>query len=351
MALSRGSKVFLVVLLLVGLAAGAGITWLFATAETDAAAAEGEVVEVEVPEGAGATTVAEVLEREGVIRSGLAFRLFARFDERASRLQPGAYELRVGMSSDEILEILAEGPPPPPSYRVTIAEGLTVDQTLSRLAEASPFTEEELEDALAGVALPDWVPVDDLPEGADPFEGLLFPDTYEFLEETDAQEVLARLVSQADGVISDIEPPEGFSPYEVLIIASLIERETRLVEEQEVVSSVIHNRLARPMRLQIDATVQYARGEHTDRLLYEDLDVESPWNTYQVEGLPPTPIAAAGRSAIEAAANPADTDYLFYVVNDLDTGAHAFAETQEEHDRNVAEFRRKREEAEGEDGG
>jgi UPF0755 protein len=347
-ALSSGSKAFLVVLVLFAGASAAAVWWLFSPGQSDAERVEGEIVLVEVPEGAVASTVAELLEQEGVIRSAAAFRLAARLDERANRLQPGVYELRAGMSTDEILAVLSETPEPAETFRVTIPEGLTVAQILDRLAAASPHSEEAFEAAFTAVALPEWVP-DDLPDGADHFEGLLFPDTYEFLAESDPQDIVARLVHQTDIILSEVDPPEGFSRYEILIIASLIEREVRLREEQEIVSSVIHNRLARPMRLQIDATVQYARGEHTDRVLFSDLEIESEWNTYQRDGLPPTPIATAGRSAIHAAANPADTDYYYYVVNDLETGAHAFAETQAEHERNVAEFRRLRAEAEARD--
>lgn len=344
MALSRGSKGFLVVLVLAGLLAGGLVVWLNA-APADSGAEEGTPVTVEVPEGADASTVGEQLQDAGVIRSAFAFRLAARFDERANRLRPGSYELAVGMETDEILERLSAVPEAAETFTVTIPEGYTVGQTLERVAEAGPHSVETLQAALDSVELPPWVPVDDLPEGAQVYEGLLFPDTYEFTVVSEPAEIMARLVEQTAIVVDEVDPPEGYSPYEVLIIASLIERETRVRNEQEIISSVIHNRLALPMRLQIDATVQYARGEHTDRVLYEDLEIDSQWNTYQVDGLPPTPIAGAGRSAIAAAANPLDTPYLYYVVSDLETGAHAFAESQAEHEANVAEFRRKRAEA------
>jgi UPF0755 protein len=339
---SRGSKAFLVVLVLLAVGVGAGMSWLSGgTGDSDFV--EGEPVVFEVPEGVGARQVAVLLEEEGVIRSGFAFRLSARDDERASKIRPGVYELRRGMSADEILEILSDAPPAAETFRVTIPEGLTVDQTLDRLAAAGPYDEEELRAALEQVALPAWVP--ELPEEADPFEGLLFPDTYEFTVETAAADVLARLLEQTENILDQVDLPDGFSRYEVLIMASLIERETKVREEQALVSSVIHNRLSRPMRLQIDATVQYARGEHTDRVLFRDLEIASLWNTYQHDGLPPTPISGSGRAAILAAAEPAETDYLFYVVSDLETGEHAFATSAEEHNRNVAEYRRKRDEA------
>jgi UPF0755 protein len=335
---SGSSKAFLAVLVVLAIGVGVGMSFLAGGAGSDFN--EGETVVFEVPEGVGARQVADLLEQEGVIRSGLAFRLSAREDERAGKIRPGVYELTRGMSTDEILDVLSDAPPGAEVFRVTIPEGRTVDQTLDRLAEASPYSRDELRDALAGVALPSWVP--DLPEEADPFEGLLFPDTYEFTVDTPASDVIAKLVQQTENILDQVDLPDGFDRYEVLIIASLIERETRVREEQPVVSSVIHNRLALPMRLQIDATVQYARGEHTDRVLFEDLRIASLWNTYEHDGLPPTPIAGSGRAAILAAADPDDTDFFFYVVDDIEAGTHVFAETAAEHNRNVAEFRRKR---------
>jgi UPF0755 protein len=341
---SGSSKGFLVVLLLLGIGVWQGLSWLNGEpAEDDFR--EGETVVVEIPEGVGASAVGQELADAGVIRSAIAFSLAARGDDRAQRIRPGTYELTRGMSADEILEVLSEAPEGAEVFRVTIPEGLTVDQSLERLADAGPYTEDELRTALSRLSAPDWVPAGELPEDAEPFEGLLFPDTYEFTVDTEAEDVLLALVQQTERVLGEIAIPEGLSRYDVVRIASLIERETRVRDEQPVVSSVIHNRLEQPMRLQIDATVQYARGEHTDRVLFDDLEIASLWNTYQHDGLPPTPIAAAGRGAITAAAQPADTDYLYYVVSDPTTGEHVFAETLAEHNRNVAEYRRIREEA------
>lgn len=342
--MSGSSKGFLVVLVLLGIGVWQGLEWLNSDPVPDDFE-EGETVVFEVPEGVGATQVGRDLADEGIIRSPFSFQLAARGDERAEQIQPGTYELRKGMSADEILELISQAPEAVESFRVTIPEGLTVDQTLDRLVEAGPYDHEQLRAALNELGLPSWVPVHELPEDADPFEGLLFPNTYEFTVETEPVDVLAALVQQTENVLDEVQPPEGYDDYDLLRIASLIERETRVREEQPIVSSVIHNRLELPMRLQIDATVQYARGEHTNRVSFDDLEIASLWNTYQVDGLPPTPIAGAGRSAIEAAAQPADTDYLYYVVSNPETGEHVFAETLDEHNRNVAEYRRARAEA------
>lgn len=301
-----------------------------------------EPVTVEVPQGVGAGGVADLLEERGVIRSARIFKIQARLDDRSSRIRPGTYEFEPGASFDEILTALTEVPEAAPSFRVTIPEGLNVEQTIERIADAenSPLRKKALRRALPKVALPAWVP-SELPEGAEPFEGMLFPSTYDFLLDASAEDVLTELVDQTVTVMERVGVPED-ERYETLIKASLIERETRVRSEQPMVSSVIHNRLEQGMRLQIDATVVYAKGETVNRVLTSDLQIQSPWNTYVVDGLPPTPISGAGESAIEAAANPAESDFLYYVVNDRDTGSHAFAETLEEHNRNVQSYREQR---------
>lgn len=340
MRLSNSSKGFLVVLVVVVVAAGVGAWWLLADA--GAPAGQGELVEFEVPEGVGASQIAAELAEARVIGSEWAFRLTARFDERSGRIQAGTHELRTGMSSDAVLETLSSEPQID-TFRVTIPEGLTVEETLARIAEAGDYDVEQLRAALDEVELPEWVPASQLPDAAQPFEGVLFPETYRFRDDAEPVAVLRRLVQEADTVMQGVQPPSGFTRHQVLTIASLVEREAKLAEEQPTVASVIYNRLAEPMRLQIDATVLYARDGGSGPLTQSDLALQSPWNTYASDGLPPTPIAAPGRRAIRAAANPDDTDYLYYVVNDLDTGSHAFAETKAQHDANVREYRRMRE--------
>lgn len=308
-------------------------------------------VTVVVEEGMGASGVADLLAEEGVIRNATVFKLQARLDDRASRIRPGTYEFEPGASFDEILSVMTAAPEEAPTFTVTIPEGLTIDQTLERIADAegSPFSIKELRKGLAGVALPKWVPAQ-LPEDADPFEGLIFPSTYDLLRKDTAADVLGKLVEQTEIVMDRV----GVRPaqrYEILIKASLIEREARVRSEQPVIASVIDNRVEEPMRLQIDATVVYAKyratGEIVNTVLLDDLELESPWNTYAIDGLPPTPISGSGESAIDAAAHPENTDFLYYVVSDRETGEHAFAETLEEHNANVARYRELRAEEEG----
>jgi UPF0755 protein len=172
------------------------------------------------------------------------------------------------------------------------------------------------------------------------WEGLLFPDTYEFSRSADPEDILQRMASTMEQRVNSIDwtawEALGYTKYQGIVVASLIESEVRVAEERPTVSSVLHNRLADGIRLEIDATVLYALG--TRDVAEFDREVDSPYNTYIASGLPPTPISAPGRASLEAAAAPAATGYYFYVLSDLE-GRHAFAETFEEHQANVNQAR------------
>jgi UPF0755 protein len=291
----------------------------------------GQEVEVVIPTGATGQDIAAILAANGVVSSTTEFELALRASGAASQLKAGTYELVTGMEVSEVVAVLVRGPIAD-TYRVTIREGLRVAEIIQDLSSASGLPPEEFEGALtdgsvttslrtmpAQPALADW-------------EGLLFPDTYEFLRAATAAQVLDRLARTMEQRMAAIDwsglEEAGFDRYQGIIIASLIEAEVRVPEERPLVSSVIRNRLAQGMRLEIDATVLYALGVR-DPASFQS-EVESPYNTYQVDGLPPTPIAAPGRASLEAAARPADTGFLFYVLSDLE-GRHTFTTNLEDH--------------------
>ena len=346
--MSGGSKVFLVVLLLMFGGAFYGIQRFNDGGSQDEASevAAGQPVTVEIPQGSSATAIAEILAAQGVVDSELSLRVLLTQDERSRSIQAGTYDFQTGMASEVVFEALVAGPERPDVFTVTIPEGLTVDQSLQRIADAegSPFTPDELAEALPSVELPEWVPsADELPEGANRYEGMLFPLTYDFRVDAEPEDVLTRLVAQTHEIVGGLQTPRGGGPYDVLTVASLVERETRVGEERPQVAAVIYNRLEFPMRLQIDATVLYAQDETGGTVTLEDLEQESPWNTYTTDGLPPTPIAGAGRASIDAAVNPVESDYRYYVLCNIEEGRHVFASSNPEHNANVAQFRRLRE--------
>ncbi|MGH2710120.1 MAG: endolytic transglycosylase MltG [Actinomycetota bacterium] len=287
-------------------------------------------VAIEIPEGANATDVGELLEDAGVVRSGLAFRLKAGFGGVGESLLAGSYDMRTNMTVDEALSTLQAGPIVE-TVSVTIPEGLELDEIAAEVSGILNVDPAAFEDAATSgeLSLPPY-----LPEGTETAEGFLFPKTYEFSPDAEEEQVIATLLAQFEEEAATLDWSKaqtlGLSPYEVVIVASLIEREARAEEDRAKVSAVIHNRLREGMALQIDATVQYALPEKNRLLTLEDYEYESPYNTYLHPGLPPTPIASPGLASLQAALNPADEDYLYFLVVDPETGAHEFAETYEE---------------------
>ena len=295
------------------------------------ASGESRPVAVQIPEGATTSDIAELLEGKNVIRSGFAFRLAVRVRGLGSSIEAGQYALQTNMRLGEALDILEAGPIPEETFTVTIPEGLRLEQVADRVSDDLGLDGKRfLSAAESGeFALPPY-----LPEGSETVEGFLFPKTYEFVTDVTEDQVIERLLEQFGDEAGTLEWGRaerlGLDPYEVVIVASLIEREARLDEERPKVASVIYNRLREEMLLQIDATVEYALPEHKNRLTYEDYEYPSPYNTYLNPGLPPTPIASPSLASLHAALNPAKTDFLFYLVVDPGTGKHEFAETYQE---------------------
>jgi UPF0755 protein len=333
----------------------------------------------EVPRGASLRAVSEDLAEAGAVSSAMIFRLGTEYADRAGDLRFGSYEIPAGASMDTVLEIVTAGGPS--SFRYAATYVLRIDGTGElRLRERVPGTGEIVE--LAAFSYEDGVPeiYSDLvereqitvyrlaiPEGltswqivqglnradflsgevADiPAEGALAPDTYEVRRGEDRGDILARMQAAQEAILAEVwaERVDGLpiaTPEEALILASIIEKETSVPDERRQVASVFVNRLNRGMRLQTDPTVIYGvtngRGVLGRGIRQSELQDDNPWNTYVIDGLPPTPIANPGRAAIEAAVNPDTTPYIFFVADG--TGGHAFAETLEEHNENVARWR------------
>ncbi len=347
--------------LLVIAAGAAGVWWLDTNVFVDDIE-PGQPVEYEVRRGQTVRSVGEELAEAGVIRSPVRFRLAAEEQGLSQTMQPGRYEFVTGMDNEEAIEVLLAGPLAPPQIRFTVQEGLTVEQTLERLAEqfeaydvadfrAVLDARVEAGSNLPGqLQIPEWVPepgdIED--DEIEPFEGVLFPETYDVVDDASPRDILQRMVDQLnrtlnaipDDVVEAAIEDEERTLYDHLIIASLIERETRVDDERRTIAGVIENRLVEGMRLQIDATVVYAMGGGATQIVtLADLEIEHPHNTYRIDGLPPTPIAGVGAASLRAAFEPEDVPYRFYVLDAACDGTHVFAETADEHDANVAAFR------------
>lgn len=299
----------------------------------------GQPVTVEIPSGSTGQDIGALLAAQGVVRSALEFEVAVRSVDAAQRLQAGTYDMVTLMDPADVVAMLVTGPGPS-VFRITVIEGLRVQEILASLAEDTGHDYSDFEEALLGGAVSTSLrQMPAQPELRD-WEGLLFPDTYEFSRNASPQHILQRLASTMEQRVNSIDwtawEDLGYSVYQGIVVASMIETEVRVEDERPLVSSVIYNRLALGMPLEIDATVLYALD--TRDVSRFDRSVASPYNTYATTGLPPTPIAAPGRASLVAAAAPAESDFLFYVLSDLE-GNHAFAQTLEEHNANVARAR------------
>ncbi len=295
---------------------------------------------VEVPSGASARTIGIAMEEAGVVSADVLADVVAR-EGIAASLKPGTYHLVTGMAAGDVAARLVAGPDEAEAS-VIILEGVTIAAAIESLASQTDYTVDEFAEALrSGAVVSPYLP-DQIPAGADElvrWEGLLYPARYEIHASMTPAQILQLM---ADEFVHRLERVDwsqldelGVSTYEAFIIASLIEREAGLEEDRPLIASVIYNRLAVPMRLQIDATVIYARGT-PGHVLTADLEIESPWNTYRIDGLPPTPISTIRLESLQAAVDPADTDYLYYVLVSFD-GKHGFSTTLEEHRAKIAQ--------------
>lgn len=293
----------------------------------------GAPVEVEIKSGSSTAAIAEVLASAGVVENALMFRVQSRLTESDGLLRAGVYTLSTGMPYNLVLEKLKIGPDIV-YYDVPIPEGFTAKQIAERFAARAQIPEAELV-ALVTSGAGTFVADHPYLENAygDSLEGFLFPATYRVKEGTSAHDVVEMMLDKFDSVIADVDlsyaKSKNLDLRDVVIIASILERESKIQEEFPLVSSVIYNRLAKPMRLQLCATVLYKLPEGTTKLTNADTKIDSPYNTYIHDGLPVGPISNPGLAALTAAAEPAKTKYYYYVLTGKD-GSQTFASTYDE---------------------
>ncbi|WP_084396810.1 endolytic transglycosylase MltG [Henriciella aquimarina] len=312
-------------------AVGAGWLWLRSEVAKPGPMAQEAVFEVKSGEHLG--SVARRLEEEGLIRNARALRAHARLEGEEAAIKVGEYAIPPRASVAEILDKLVSGDVI--EYRITVPEGLTTAQILRIVA-----ADAELEG--------------DMPE-REIAEGTLLPDTYLFSSGTSRSDIIERMEREQDELLDRIweQRKDGLpvdTPEEAVILASIVEKETGIAGERDLVAGLFTERLKRGMRLESDPTVIYGvsrgeplyrkiNGKQVRRTLYRsELDKVTDWNTYQIDGLPRTPICNPGREAIKAVLNPPETDYVFFVADGK--GGHLFAETLAEHNRNVAAYRK-----------
>lgn len=291
---------------------------------------------VEIPAGDGPSTIGQRLVDAGVVRDPLTFRGAVWLSERARDLKAGEYRFDRPMSAFEVVDKIARGD----IYRrlVTFREGLMISEMAKIFEEAGLG---EAADFAAAARAPDLIRA--LDPAARDLEGYLFPDTYTLRRDTPASVLVAQMIGQFLKTLTpelrEAAKAQGLTIREAVTLASLVEKETAVPEERAVVAAVYLNRMKRGMPMQADPTVIYAlqrAGRYSGNLRREDLQFDSPYNTYRYPGLPAGPIAAPGKASLEAAVNPALVDYLYFVSRN--DGSHVFARTLDEHNRNVEEW-------------
>ena len=297
----------------------------------DPAGGPGAQVSVEIPRGSSTARIAELLASADVVADARIFRIYTRVDG-SGPWQAGTYTFRENSSMDDAIAVLDGGPQI--SYtRLTIPEGYTLEQVAERVGQVPGRSAPRfLELANSGAVRSQFQP-----EGSTNLEGLLFPDTYSLDDNDDEARILQRMVQAMDEKLLELGVPEkapalGVTPYELVIIASMIEREARVPDERSKVARVVYNRLERGMRLGIDATTRYELKRPTGPLRRSELQRDTPYNTRTRAGLPPTPISMPGAASLEGAANPVDGPWIYYVIAD-EQGHHTFATTDAEFQR------------------
>ena len=326
----------LVVVLLAGVTLFAG--YRYVEGAVDPGGDPGADVTVTLEKNSGTKGVAEVLAAAHVIKSARVFTYWTKIQGKGP-YQAGTYTLQQNSSYDDVAGLLTKGPEIS-VQRLTIPEGLTVEQIAERVGKL-PGRSAEVFKKLVGDQTDARVKSPLQPPGATNLEGLLFPSTYNVGEKDDERRILQKMVDAMVSVTTRLDvagraKAHSLTAYQAITLASLVEREAKLQDDRPMVAQVIYNRLAKGQRLQIDATVIYALGQagKKTKVSNADLKAAGPYNTYEVAGLPPTPIAGAGEAALKAALDPAPGTFLFYVVIDKD-GRHAFANTAAEHQKNI----------------
>ena len=335
-------KKFLLVLsifLILSAAAGAGYGWFLVSQPFRGY--NGEVV-VDIPSGLGSEEITDLLIEEGVIQHRLSALVYLYFSPNRGKLQAGEYTFDGAMNVESVFAKLASGDIR--LHTFTVPEGLILQEIADLWEEAELGDRAGFIEA-AEAAMPLVRRID---EAAVSIEGYLFPETYSFRRNVSAGEAVAAMVRGFATAVRLLETEIARDEWpldltDALILASLIESEAAVADERVVISSVFHNRLGRGMLLECDPTVIYALkldGSFRGRLLREDLDFESPYNTYRYPELPPGPISNPGYQSLLAALSPDETDFLFFVRTD--GGRHTFSRTLAEHNRAVAAYRRTR---------
>jgi UPF0755 protein len=304
------------------------------------------VKKVTIPAGSSVREIAQLLEEQGIIKNATLFTYYAKVKGIGSRLQAGDYQFQAGQTVDQLLQAMVEGKTVVDTVRFTVPEGWNVEQIAAHLAEKGLVDKQKFLQEVNHGSFPEFPFVATIPkkEGRKyRLEGYLFPETYEVKKGATEHEIIARMLAQFQ---KEIKPDwtaklkqRNMSLDDAVNLASIVEREVVVDKERPLVAGVYYNRLREGWLLQADATVQFILGKQRDRLTYDDLKINNPYNTYVHPGLPPGPIASPGRESLAAVVQPASHEYFFYVTKKDGSFEHYFSKTLDEHLANDAKSR------------
>ena len=288
---------------------------------------------VEIPNGSSAADISGIFKRVNLIDNSLTFEIYIRNEGYEDRLRAGNYEIDSNLSYESLVNILLIGPPLK-TFEIRITEGLWLTETIQSIAIQTGFDYSSLVNTLTSGSVNSPYLTESEEKIFTNWEGLLFPDTYRFVIEADGTEIFQSMASQLEVVSSNIQrtipiPIWAKSAYELFIIASLVEAESKIDEDRPLVASVIHNRLEIGMPLQIDSTVIYAIGKRKSQVLLTDLQVDSNYNTYKYQELPPTPICSFGEESLKAVYRNLNTNFIYYLLTSKN-GDMTFTNSYEE---------------------
>lgn len=301
-------------------------------------AARGTAVSIDIPSGLDASEILERLAEKGVLAHPLPARLYLTYGLGDPPLKAGEYQFSGKLSTIEVLDTLIRGNVV--LHRVTIPEGLTLEQTAAHLASTGFGEKQSFLHAMNQPAL-----IADLDPEARNLEGYLFPETYSFAKGTPENEIVARMVDTFRQRFSALIRPQmngGETVHGIVVLASIVEKEAKLDRERAIIAAVYRNRLRRGMALYADPTVIYGLerlGRYDGNLRRSDLRYDTPYNTYLHRGLPPGPICSPGLASLRAAVHPAEVPFLYFVSRN--DGSHVFSRTLAEHNRNVEEWQKR----------
>ncbi|MBC8588465.1 endolytic transglycosylase MltG [Paratissierella segnis] len=290
---------------------------------------------IDIPQGSSINKISDLLYENGLIKSKFVFKLQARSSNVASKLKAGQYELNTNMDLNTIIEHLTKGGKSGDTIRFTIPEGYELVQIADKLSEEGFVNKDKFIELTSNKDNFEdrYEFLKELDEGQS-LEGYLFPSTYEIYKDAKEEDIVSKMLDEFDKVykkdIMNKLDELDISLNEAVTLASIVEREAKVDSERPLVSAVFHNRLDKGMMLQSCATVQYILGERKENLSTAETQTPSPYNTYINKGLPPGPIASPGEKSLIAAVNPADVDYLFFVLTGPD-GTHTFTTNYEDH--------------------